>query len=173
MSSYQPFDLDAYRTRIQNGTCFICDIVRGVDTVNNVVYKDESAVVLLDRYPTLYGKTLVAPVEHREQVTGDFSPDEYLALQKVVYRVAEALRQELPTERVYILSLGSQQGNSHVHWHIAPLPPGVPFEEQQFAALMLENKGYLEIRGDEMTAFAKRLAARISELDDRRQATDH
>jgi hypothetical protein len=36
---------------------------------------------------------------------------------------------------LYILSLGSQQGNRHVHWHLAPLPPGVAFENQQFAAL--------------------------------------
>jgi len=31
--------------------------------------------------------------------------------------------------RVYILSLGSQQGNKHVHWHSAPLPFGVPVEQ--------------------------------------------
>jgi hypothetical protein len=31
------------------------------------------------------------------------------------------------------------QGNSHVHWHNAPLPPGVPYQQQQFHALMAEN----------------------------------
>jgi histidine triad (HIT) family protein/ATP adenylyltransferase len=31
------------------------------------------------------------------------------------------------------------QGNSHVHWHVAPLPPGVPYSEQQYHALMAEN----------------------------------
>jgi ATP adenylyltransferase len=95
-------------------------------------------------------------------VTGDFSLDEYLDLQKVVYRVAEALRQELPTERVYILSVGSQQGNRHVHWHVAPLPPGIPLEEQQFAALMPEKKGYLKIPEAEMAGLVKRLSDRIS-----------
>ena len=43
------------------------------------------------------------------------------------------------------MSLGSHQGNAHVHWHVAPLPPGVPYEEQQFAALMHEVNGYLDI----------------------------
>jgi hypothetical protein len=38
-----------------------------------------------------------------------------------------------------LLSLGSQQANAHVHWHIAPLPPGVPLQRQQFHQLMLEN----------------------------------
>ncbi len=46
----------------------------------------------------------------------------------------------LPTGRMYSLSLGSQQGNSHVHWHVAPLPPGVPYEQQQFYALMSEHR---------------------------------
>jgi hypothetical protein len=40
---------------------------------------------------------------------------------------------------MYLLSLGSQQGNAHLHWHIAPLPPGVPYHQQQFYALMTEN----------------------------------
>ena len=35
-----------------------------------------------------------------------------------------------PTERLYLLSLGSHQGNAHVHWHIAPLPPGVPYAKR-------------------------------------------
>ncbi|MDE2839463.1 MAG: hypothetical protein OXM03_02420, partial [Chloroflexota bacterium] len=62
----------------------------------------------------------------------------------------------VPAERVYILSLGSQQGNSHVHWHIAPLPPGVPYGEQQYEALRAEN-GILEISYGEMAALAARI----------------
>jgi diadenosine tetraphosphate (Ap4A) HIT family hydrolase len=65
--------------------------------------------------------------------------DEYLALQEVVYRIARAINEVVPTERTYVLSLGSMQGNSHVHWHIATLPPGVPYQQQQFHALMAEN----------------------------------
>src|SRR5204863_5214575 len=109
----------------------------------------------------LHGYTLVAPLEHREQVTGDFSVDEYLELQKRVYRVAEALRQEVPAERVYILSLGSQQGNRHVHWHVAPLPPGVPYEEQQFAALMMETKGYIELSPKDHDELAGRIRSSL------------
>ena len=99
------------------------------------MYEDERAVAFLNRYPSLYGYALVAPKDHREQVTGDFSLDEYLHLQAVVHRVAEAIRQVVPTERLYVLSLGSQQANRHVHWHLAPKPPGLPFEQQQLAAL--------------------------------------
>ncbi len=110
----------------------------------------------------LYGYTLVAPREHREHATQDFTLDEYLALQRVVYRVADALQKEVRTERLYILSLGSQQGNRHIHWHLVPLPPGVPYEEQQLAALNLE-KGGLKIPDEEMISLANKLKQRISQ----------
>jgi hypothetical protein len=58
------------------------------------------------------------------------------------------------------------QGNAHVHWHVAPLPPGVPYEQQQFEALRAEN-GVLDIPEHERAAFAARVRAR---LEDRREA---
>jgi len=61
----------------------------------NIVYEDDGAIVFLDGYPRAYGYTLVAPKEHREQVTADFAPEEYLRLQSLVYRVAEAVREEV------------------------------------------------------------------------------
>jgi diadenosine tetraphosphate (Ap4A) HIT family hydrolase len=134
-----------------------------MDASHHVIYRDDRAIVFLNKYPTLYGYTLVAPVEHREEVSGDFSLEEYAELQRVVYRAAEALREEVPTERVYILSLGSRQGNSHVHWHVAALPPGVPYEEQQLEALML-GKGYLKIPEGEMAELARRLGKRMMEV---------
>lgn len=160
MLHHQSFDMDAYVERIQNSPCFICEMVAGRSNGNYIVYQDDAAIVFLNKYPTLYGYTLVAPREHREQITADFSMDEFLALQRFVYRVAEAVRQEVPTERMYILSLGSQQGNRHVHWHIAPLPPDVPFEEQQLAALSLK-RGVLQISDDEMTTLAARIRKRL------------
>ena len=65
-------------------------------------YEDEISVAFLNKYPPLYGYSLVAPKQHREQVTGDFAAKEYLALQDVVYRVGEALRRTVSTERLYI-----------------------------------------------------------------------
>jgi diadenosine tetraphosphate (Ap4A) HIT family hydrolase len=128
-------DFEAIRNNLE-GRCFICELVAGNPEFAHVlVYEDEDAVAFLNKYPVLRGYVLVAPREHREQVTGDFSPAEYLRLQAVVHRVGEAVRRSVPTERLYILSLGSQQGNRHVHWHVAPLPPGVPFAQQQLAAL--------------------------------------
>ena len=48
-----------------------------------------------------------------------------------------------------LLSLGSQQGNRHVHWHVSPLPPGVAYEKQQLAVLSV-RRGILPITTEEM-----------------------
>jgi diadenosine tetraphosphate (Ap4A) HIT family hydrolase len=152
--------LDDYLAEVRRG-CFICDIVASPNRRRrNVVYEDELAISFLDRYPTLYGHVLVAPREHREQVTGDFTEDEYARLQRVVHRVGEAIRRAVPTERLYVVSFGSQQGNRHVHWHVAPLPPGVPFEEQQGAALSW-RRGILDLSEDDMAELRELIRAAI------------
>lgn len=161
MNDFKPFDLDEYINQIRNGPCFICEMVSGRNNGNHVIYQDGLFIAFLNKYPVLYGHVLVAPVAHKEHVTGDFTMDEYLALQRSVYQVAEAVRQTVETERVYILSLGSQQGNRHVHWHIAPLPYGVPFKQQQLAALGIEN-GILDIPDGEYIELAQRIRQKMA-----------
>lgn len=63
------------------------------------------------------------------------------------------------------MSLGSQQGNRHVHWHVVPLPPGVPYEHQQFAALTLERTGYLAMSTEEKRALATEIGTAMSTTD--------
>jgi diadenosine tetraphosphate (Ap4A) HIT family hydrolase len=125
---------------------------------NHIIKQNDEFILFLNKYPVLYGYALVAPIQHKEHVTGDFTLEEYLGLQRAVYQAAEAVRKTVAAERVYILSLGSQQGNRHVHWHIAPLPFGVPFKGQQLEALTVEN-GILDIPDDEL----EKLAGRIRE----------
>jgi diadenosine tetraphosphate (Ap4A) HIT family hydrolase len=143
------------------GRCFICELVAGnPEYSHHVIYEDEISVAFLNRYPALFGHVLVAPREHREQVTGDFSPGEYAALQQLVWRLGEAIRRVVPTERLYVLSLGSQQGNRHVHWHLAPLPPGIPFEQQQLA--VLHRTDVVDLGNAEMGALAARLRKELA-----------
>ena len=156
MNDRKPFDLDSYIERIQSGSCFICEMITGHLNGNHIIQQNDEFVIFLNKYPVLYGYALVAPVKHKEQVTGDFTLEEYLALQRIVYQTAEAVRKSVNAERIYILSLGSQQGNRHVHWHLAPLPFGVPFKEQQIEALKIEN-GILDIPDDEMENLARQI----------------
>lgn len=160
MPNRKTFDLDAYIEQIQGRPCFICEMIAGRLQGNHVIYQNDVFIAFLNKYPTLYGYALVAPIAHKEQVTGDFTVEEYLTLQKAVYQVAEAVRCTVETERVYILSLGSQLGNRHVHWHIAPLPHGVPFKEQQLEALRIDD-GFLDLSDEEMIALAERIRQNI------------
>ncbi|GHF60621.1 diadenosine tetraphosphate (Ap4A) HIT family hydrolase [Deinococcus metalli] len=169
MRPRQAYDLDASVRHTQDGPCFICACLEGhPDYAHHRVFEDDFAVAFLARSPDAGGRELVqalgyvliAPREHREGVIADFTPREYLRLQTVVYRVGQALEQELPTERVYVLSLGSQQGNRHVHWHVVPLPPGVPYAAQQFHFLMAEH-GVMEMEPGELQELASRLRRRL------------
>ncbi len=154
-------DQQRYMHQVQHGPCFICRILANdPEYPHHIIHQDDVAIAFLDRYPSMAGHTLVAPATHFEQVTGDFTLSEYLQLQQRVYNIAEAVRQELEAERVYVLSLGSQQGNAHVHWHIAPLPSGVPFEEQQIEALSW-RRGILDMSQDEMAVLAARIRLRL------------
>jgi histidine triad (HIT) family protein len=153
------FDVAGYIESTRTRGCFICGLVSGDPAfAHHVVFEDDFAIAFLNKYPTLLGHVLVCPKAHLEQVTGDFSQADYLRLQAVVYAVSQALRTVFEVERVYVLSLGSQQANRHVHWHVAPLPPGIALEDQQFVALDAERAGYLALDHAEMSALASRIA---------------
>ncbi|MBB3452570.1 histidine triad (HIT) family protein [Rhizobium sp. BK313] len=165
MTERQRFDLDAYLDGIGSRPCFICRCVANDPAFfHHRVYEDAQAIIFLSKYPTLQGYCLVCPREHREDLSHDLSKTEYLHLQELVYVLSRVLKKMFDAERIYVLSLGSRQANSHVHFHVAPLPQGVPLEAQQYHALMAEN-GVLRIDDNEMAQLAKRIrAAFIAEL---------
>jgi diadenosine tetraphosphate (Ap4A) HIT family hydrolase len=155
-------DLDAYLQEVRKG-CFICRLLQKDPTLpaHHIIWRNDTVIAFLNRFPTVYGYSLVAPTAHREQVTGDFTLHQYIELQRVIHAVAEALRQVLKPERVYILSLGSQQANAHVHWHVVPCPPGLPFEEQQLALLEPATRGVLQLSAEEGAALANQVRIRL------------
>lgn len=165
-------DTAQYAARLQAdssaGRCFICDLVDDERSEPGaLIYQDELCVVLSPSVPRLIGHTMLAPREHRTGVVGDFSEDDYVALQRRVHRLGRALSALVPTERLYIFSFGSHQGIAHVHWHLVPLPPGVPFEEQQFKAV--DRPDYLQISAEDRAAMAGRIAAAMAGRDQQRQ----
>jgi histidine triad (HIT) family protein len=156
-----PMDLTAYERRRLTGVCYICAFLVGdPDNAHETVYEDDAHVAYLSRYPTMIGYVLVAPKAHIEHVVRDLAEPEYLRLMAVVRRVALGVESVVGPERTYLLSLGSQQGNSHLHWHIAPLPVGVPYHQQQCHALMVEN-GVLNVTPAEIADVAQRIRVAI------------
>jgi diadenosine tetraphosphate (Ap4A) HIT family hydrolase len=77
---YHP-DMEAMHHSFRTQPCFVCLMVGGDARLpKNIIYEDVGAIVFLGGYPRAYGYTLVAPKEHREQVTGDFTMEEYIEL---------------------------------------------------------------------------------------------
>ena len=135
-------DMAAYVQRVRTADrCFICAIVAGEPGFEHevVFYDDGEHIAFLSRYPTVYGYALVSPKEHVEHIVRERDLDAYLRTQAVVHRVARAIEAVVEPERTYVASLGSQQGNRHLHWHIVPLPPGTPYEAQQLETMRTEN----------------------------------
>ncbi|MFI9273913.1 HIT family protein [Kitasatospora sp. NPDC052896] len=156
------FDLAAYAQRAQHGPCFICAMLDGEPGFEHpIVCDDGSHIAFLDRYPTVPGKLLVAPRAHITDPISGFSEPQYLALQSVVHKVSRALQSVLPVARVYVMSLGSNEGYAHVHWHIAGLPHGVPYERQQFHALMAETSPVLDVGAEQAADLAACLRAAL------------
>ncbi|MGW6575332.1 HIT family protein [Streptomyces sp. NPDC054945] len=159
---HRPMDLEAYVERTRGGPCFVCAFLAGhPDYAHESVFQDDQHVAFLDRWPTLPGKVLVAPKAHIEHAVRDLDPTSYTRLMLVVREVALAVEDVFDSERTYLYSLGSRQGNAHLHWHIAALPPGVPYERQQFHSLMTEN-GVLSPSPEERAATAALLRAAVT-----------
>lgn len=161
-------DTDAYAAGIQAdnaaGRCFICELAdeQTTRTRETVAYRDEHCIVFFPPWPRLYAYCLLAPRRHATNVVSDFTEDDYLALQLRIHRLGRVLTQITPTERLYVFSFGSMQGVAHVHWHLAPLPPGTPFHEQQFAAV--DKPDYLVIPKTELDELARRVGAGMATL---------
>ncbi len=150
-------DLESYVARTRSGPCFVCAFLAGdPDYAHATVFEDADHVAFLDRWPTVPGKVLVAPKVHVEHVVRDLDEQAYSRLMLFVREIALAVEAVCGPERTYLYSLGSQQGNAHLHWHIAGLPPGVPYREQQFHALMTEH-GVLALSPGQAALTAVRL----------------
>jgi diadenosine tetraphosphate (Ap4A) HIT family hydrolase len=156
-------DTGQYARRSREGPCFVCALLGGhPDYRHHEVYQDEEKIAFLARYPTLRGYCLVAPKRHVESWIHEMDQAAFLRLQAVARNVARAIAATVPTERMYALSLGSQHGNAHLHWHLAPLPPGVAHEQEQFAALKLEN-GVLEADDSELADLARLIRSNLAD----------
>ncbi|WP_068056247.1 GNAT family N-acetyltransferase [Nocardia xishanensis] len=155
-------DLATYEQRVRSEDCFVCAFLEGKPGYeHHMVYDDGEHVAFLNKYPTLFGYALVVPRRHVEDVVADLTPHQYLRLQSAVHKVARAVAAVTGPERTYLMSLGSMQGNAHVHWHVAPLPANTPYDRQQLHAVDLVH-GILDYTETEMAGLAARIRSSLS-----------
>ena len=101
--------------------CLFCDILDGKSD-GHFLYKDNSHVAFLDKYPIDVGHSLVVPKEHHEKIT-DMTPESVGNAFSLVPKIAKAI---LDATGADAFSLGQNNGRAakqiipHVHIHIIP-----------------------------------------------------
>lgn len=88
-----------------------------------ILYRDQSAVILLNRFPYANGHLLVAPARHVGDIS-DLGDDENGMLIRKVQQAVALLRRHLKPDGLNIgLNLGEAAGAGladHLHYHIVP-----------------------------------------------------
>ena len=88
-----------------------------------LLYRDNLAVILLNRFPYANGHLLIAPARHIADIT-ELSPQENEAIMELLQVSASILRSELHCDGLNIgCNLGEVAGAgiaSHLHFHIVP-----------------------------------------------------
>lgn len=93
------------------------------DRENLILYRGETAFVIMNAYPYTNGHLMVAPYRHTSDLQ-DLSDEELLELQKLIRDCVRWLQKAYKPEGFNIgANLGRAAGagiEDHLHWHIVP-----------------------------------------------------
>ena len=122
-------DPDRAKAPADSTGCFLCDLAAAPerDAENLVVARRGPAVAVLNRFPYNNGHALVAPLDHRGDLS-DLSAGQSAACQSLLADLCGVLRAELNAQGFNVgLNLGACAGAGlpgHLHWHLVPRWPG-------------------------------------------------
>lgn len=119
----------AWRLGADHG-CFLCRaaaVAAVHDRVLGVVERTPLSLVVTNRYPYANGHLLVAPLDHRADLTG-LADEVLLDLQRLIVAWCRRIEACMQAQGFNIgLNLGSAAGAGvpgHLHWHVVPRWPG-------------------------------------------------
>ncbi|TLY30906.1 MAG: HIT family protein [Ignavibacteria bacterium] len=133
--------------------CKFCKIIRG-ESDAEVLFKNQSAIAILDINPIHYGHVLVMPQRHRATLV-EVPDEELLDLIKATKVVSRAIVKSLNPPGYNVFSNnGKAAGQSvfHFHFHITPR-----YDDDNIR-FVLKLKKY---GGDDMAVYAKRIREQI------------
>lgn len=102
----------------------------------------------LDINPNAKGHTLVVPKKEVNKIF-DLEEDTYVELMKFSRKIAKAMEQVLPCERIGMAVIGLEV--PHVHVHLIPL--------QKMEDIQFKNK--IKLSSEEFTVVAKLIASKL------------
>jgi ATP adenylyltransferase len=114
--------IQATKDEAEDAPCIFCRIRDGEES-ERVLARDDLAYVVLNKYPYSPGHVLVITTRHVGDLA-DVRDDETLALQRLLRRSVEALKDEYAPHGFNIgMNLGRVAGAGvpdHLHWHVVP-----------------------------------------------------
>ena len=149
--------------KLARSGCFVCRMVEGNPLMADpqIVYEDDKVIAFLNQLPTQEGYTIVSPKKHFERYE-EMDEEDWVYLQRVVQKIAQAVTISTDAIRMYLASLGSPERNAHIHIHVCPCPPGTPMEKQQFAAMDLGEGKSLSVSPERMRELATSIRHNLS-----------
>jgi len=141
---FRPDRLRYVRRLIKPQGCVFCSAVKaGVSPESLLLYQDDLAIVVLNKYPYNNGHVLVLPRRH----CGEFlqlTSEESVAINAALKRTVEALTEIYGAEGFNVgLNLGGAAGAGipeHLHYHVVPRWYG----DTNFFPLIAETKVVIE-----------------------------
>lgn len=112
------------------------------------VAEDKNFYAFLDINPNAKGHTLVVPKKEVDKIF-DLEEETYVELMKFSRKIAKAMEQVLPCERIGMAVVGLEV--PHVHVHLIPL--------QTMEDIKFENK--IKLSPEEFTVVAKLIASKL------------
>ncbi len=109
------------------------------------VAEDENYYAFLDISPVAKGHTLVIP-KHEVNYIFDLDSEEYAGLWQFAHRVAKAMKQVLPCQRIGVAVMGLEVPHAHIHL--------VPINKESDMNFFKEK---LSLPADEMAAIASKV----------------
>ena len=102
-------------------TCIFCQIIKG-EIPAYFIYKSDTHVAIMDKYPIHRGHSLVIPKKHHEKIT-DMEIDEVSILFSKVPSIARAVIEATGADGFNIGQNNGRAANQivpHVHVHVIP-----------------------------------------------------
>ncbi len=129
---WAPWRIEFMRTLADDAApdrgCFLCEVSAADASAQtladqHVLYRNEHAVLLMNRYPYVNGHLLVAPAQHVGDLT-DLSPEARHAVTDLIDLGAQALKRALSAQGYNAgCNVGRCAGAAlpgHVHAHVVP-----------------------------------------------------
>lgn len=118
----------------EQGICDTCHSLTTGEPYSNafILYEDDRFLVTLESYPRARGHTIVVYKPHRADLS-ELNDDEAGTVFRLCVRVANALKQGLGAEKVYLNTMCDGPIN-HLHLQLFPRYPGERIGSSRFVA---------------------------------------